>query len=84
MSKTSKVLVFGSGLVEKGGLFKTMPRKLTGGEIIVNRKISYNSPSPGGRELEGGGIHPHLNPLPSRERNFIQNYVEGYKKEVNI
>jgi len=36
--------------------------------IIVNCKIPYNSPSPGGRELEGGGFHPHLNPLPSRER----------------
>ena len=30
----------------------------------------YNSPSPGGRELEGGGFRPHLTPLPSRERKF--------------
>src|SRR4030042_469901 len=30
------------------------------------------SPSPGERELEGGGLHPYLNPLPSRERNFKQ------------
>ena len=37
-------------------------------------------PSPGGRELEGGEIHPHLNPLPSRERKFIRNCVEHYKR----
>jgi hypothetical protein len=44
----------------------------------------YVSPFPGGRELKGGGnsthkgeviassflIHPHLNPLPSRERKL--------------
>jgi len=33
-----------------------------------------NPLSPGGRELERGGrikeFHPHLNPLPSREREF--------------
>ena len=60
MSKPSKVLVIGSGSLEKRGFFKTMPHKLIGGRIIVNRKISYSSPSPGGRELEGGEIHPHL------------------------
>ena len=27
--------------------------------------------SPGGRELEWGGFHPHLGPLPSRERKEI-------------
>jgi len=26
----------------------------------------------GGRELEGGGIHPHLIPLPSRERRLFR------------
>jgi len=26
--------------------------------------------SPGERELEGGGYHPHLNPLPSREKTL--------------
>ena len=41
--------------------------------IIVNCKIPYNSPSPGGR-----GIHPYLNPLPSRERNFIRDYTVNY------
>ena len=45
---------------------------------IVNRKTFYNPPSLGGRELEGGGIHPHLNPLPSRERNFARTYAEYY------
>ena len=25
------------------------------------------------------GFHPHLNPLPSRERNFIRDYAEDYK-----
>jgi hypothetical protein len=42
-------------------------------------KIQNISPSPGGRELEGGGPlangHPHLNPLPSRERNFTEEEV---------
>ena len=35
-----------------------------------------NSPSPGGRELEGGGFHPqpHPSPLPSREREQGGNY----------
>ena len=43
---------------------------------------AFFSPSPGGRELEGGGsfsakrffegIHPHPNPLPSRERGKIK------------
>ena len=50
---------------------------------IVNHKTSYNLPSPGGRELKGGGIHPHLYPLPSRERNFIWNYA-GYYKSHHI
>ena len=45
---------------------------------MVNRKNLYNSPSPGGRELEGGGPHPHLSPLPSRERKLIWNPVEDY------
>ena len=27
---------------------------------IANRRIPYSSPSPGGSELEGGGIHSHL------------------------
>ena len=27
---------------------------------MANHKNLYNSPSPGGRELEGGGIRPHL------------------------
>jgi hypothetical protein len=51
-------------------------------DIVLNRKTSYNSPSPGGRELEGGGFHPHLNPLPSRERNFIRDYEVNYKYRI--
>jgi hypothetical protein len=31
-----------------------------------------------GGELEGGGFHPHLNPLPSRARNFILSYAVNY------
>jgi hypothetical protein len=42
-----------------------------GQPIIGDCKTHYNSPSPSGRELEGGGFHPHLTPLPSRERIFI-------------
>ena len=45
---------------------------------IVSYKIPYRSPSPGGRELEGEGFHPHLNPLPSRARNFRRDYVVNY------
>jgi len=51
------------------------------GIIIVDRKNPYNSPSPCGRELEGGGMyrfHPHLNLLPSRERNSIRGYAEDH------
>ena len=48
--------------------------------IIVNHKNLYNSHSPGGRELERGEIHPHLDPLPSRERKCIGNCVEDYKQ----
>jgi hypothetical protein len=40
--------------------------------------LPHNSPYPGGRELEGGGFYPHLNPLPSRARKFIQNYAVKY------
>ena len=40
--------------------------------------VNYKTPSPGGRELEGGGFHPHLNPLPSRARNFIRDYALNY------
>jgi len=29
---------------------------------MVNHKNLCNFPSPGGRELEGGRIHPHLTP----------------------
>ena len=47
--------------------------------IKVNRKNRYNSPSPGGRESEGGGFHPHPDPLPSRKREFIRDCVEDYK-----
>jgi hypothetical protein len=45
---------------------------------IVNCKTPHNTPSPGGRELEGGGFHPHLNPLPSRARNFIRDYAVNF------
>jgi hypothetical protein len=38
--------------------------------IQLTAKVLNNSLSPGGRELERGGFHPHLNPLPSRERKF--------------
>ena len=34
-------------------------------QSIVNRKIPYNPPSPGGRELKGGGISPSR-PLPNK------------------
>jgi len=52
-------------------------------------KMSYNSSSPRGRELERGEFHPHpsinsgqaLNPLPSRARNFIPDYVANYNRE---
>jgi hypothetical protein len=62
-------------------------------KIIVNCKTRYNAPSPGGRELEGGGnlaeftlTLPHPNPLhqverefPSRERILCEiNYMEDY------
>jgi hypothetical protein len=52
--------------------------------LIVNHKMWYNSltpkkeeitaysPSPSGRELEGGGFHPHLSPLPSREKRLLR------------
>jgi hypothetical protein len=40
------------------------------------KQTPYNSPSPGGRELEGGGFYPHLNPLTSRERDFRQDYAK--------
>ena len=53
-------------------------RIISRGVTIVNRKNLYHFPSPGGRELEGGGIHPHLNPLPSRERKFTRNCVEHH------
>ena len=43
-------------------------------EIIVNRKTPYNPPSPGGGSYREGEIHPHLNPLPSRERHFNRVY----------
>ena len=33
-----------------------------GTQRLVNRKNLCNSPSPSGRELEGGGIHPHVTP----------------------
>ena len=42
--------------------------------MIVSHRIRHNPPSPCGREIEGGEIHPHLNPLPSRER---RNSAEG-------
>ena len=82
MSKINKVLVIGSEPVERRGLFKAMPHKFAGVRIIVNRGISYNSPSSGGRELERGGIHPLLNPLPSRERNFVRTCVGYYKLRI--
>ena len=49
--------------------------------MIVDCRIAHNSPSPGGRELEGGGS---LSPLPLRERGFYgllplreRNFMEG-------
>ena len=61
-------------------------------QFIINCKTSYNSPSPSRRELERGGIHPHVprqiksgvdegypfSPLPSRERNFVRSYAGYY------
>ena len=44
-------------------------------------KMSYNSSSPRGMELERGEFHPHLNPLPSRARNFIPDYAANYNRE---
>jgi hypothetical protein len=44
--------------------------------LIIDCINYYNSPSPGGRELKGGGkarrAHPHPYPLPLRERDFIR------------
>jgi hypothetical protein len=50
--------------------------------IVLNRKTPYNSPSAGGRELGGGGFHPHLNPLLSRERNFMRDYAANHKYRI--
>jgi hypothetical protein len=48
------------------------------GSIIANDRTLYGSPSPSGRELEGGGFHPHLNPLPSGERSSIPAHAVNY------
>jgi len=60
-------------------------------KIIVNSKTHYNS-LPWWEGVRGRGkpsrVHPHLNPLPSRERNLYEiNYAEDYiqprmRKEV--
>jgi len=39
----------------------------------------YYPPSPGGRELERGGTHPHPNPLPSRKRINITDLFDNQK-----
>jgi hypothetical protein len=47
--------------------------------MLADDRTVYNSPSPSVRELEVGGFHPHLNLLPSRERNFIQDCGTAYE-----
>ena len=49
---------------------------------MVSYKIPYTSPSPSGREIEGGGFHPHLNPLPSRARISIRDYAVNYSVAI--
>jgi hypothetical protein len=42
--------------------------------LILETRPTQNLPSPGGRGCRGGGIessHPHLHPLPSREREIF-------------
>ena len=49
-------------------------------QSTVNCKIPYNSPSPSGRELEGGG-NPQVFTLPSPlkgEELFIRSYAEDH------
>jgi hypothetical protein len=41
------------------------------GDDKRNPNAKSSSLAPGGRELGRGGFHPHLNPLPSRERKTI-------------
>ena len=51
--------------------------------FVVNRKNLHNSPSPGVRELEGGGIHHHLTPdlirsSPIQGEDSTRDYVEEW------
>src|SRR4030042_4914515 len=45
---------------------------------MVNCRTLIKLPPLAGGSLEGGGFHPHLNPLPSRERNFIRDCAINY------
>jgi len=54
-------------------------------KTIVNHKIPHNSPSPSGRELEGGGSSPSPNlscnevSFPYKRGIFSRYYAEDYK-----
>src|SRR4030042_2111265 len=45
---------------------------------MVNCQTLLKLPPLAGGSLERGGFPPHLNPLPSRERNFIRDYAINY------
>src|SRR4030042_6763764 len=45
---------------------------------MVNCQTLFKLPPLAGGSLERGGFHPHLNPLPPRERNFIRDYAINY------
>jgi len=53
----------------------------------VNHNNPYDSPSPYGRETEEQEVHrfhPHLNPLLSRERDFIRDYAKEYLNVASV
>src|SRR4030042_5653094 len=55
-----------------------MPLSLIWSLLWSIAKPFQKLPPLAGGSLERGGFHPHLNPLPSRERNFIRDYAINY------